>query len=358
MKKFKAQNLRTLIILLFVAVIAVGYFTKVGIGNLSAVGFDAIAAICPLGFLETLVADRFLVPRALISFLLLIVVIIVLGRIFCAWICPVPLIQRWFPGRKAKVKELKDQIDTVVNEADRISDSDRTGAAVNMSAASSADMPTATAHTIADATPGDASCAPSACASCGDDSKTLCGHAKPNNFKLDSRHAILGGALVSTAIFGFPVFCLVCPIGLTFATILLVMRLFAFGETTWTLFLFPVILILELIIFRKWCGKICPLGALVSLVSGLNKTFKVKIDNKKCLVTTKGIECTVCHKACTRENIDPRRPETSPGALNNCTKCRDCADACPVGAISFPVFAKKEKESGSTPETAAGTVQK
>ena len=42
--------------------------------------------------------------------------------------------------------------------------------------------------------------------------------------KLDSRHYVLGGALLSTAVFGFPVFCLVCPIGLTFATVLVVWR--------------------------------------------------------------------------------------------------------------------------------------
>ena len=45
------------------------------------------------------------------------------------------------------------------------------------------------------------------CASCG-----AC-HAKRNG-KFDSRHAVLGGAVLTTAVFGFPVFCLVCPVGL------------------------------------------------------------------------------------------------------------------------------------------------
>ena len=71
----------------------------------------------------------------------------------------------------------------------------------------------------------------------------------------------------SSLVFGFPVFCLVCPIGLTFATVLLVMRLFAFGDATWTVVAFPVIIALEVLLLPKWCQRFCPLGALLSLFS-------------------------------------------------------------------------------------------
>lgn len=59
---------------------------------------------------------------------------------------------------------------------------------------------------------------------CG--SKAGCSSCAEKRAALDSRHVILGGSLLSAAVFGFPVFCLICPIGLTFATIVLVMRLF------------------------------------------------------------------------------------------------------------------------------------
>ena len=58
---------------------------------------------------------------------------------------------------------------------------------------------------------------------------------------MGARHFVLGGALLSTFIFGFPVFCLVCPIGLTFATILLLVNLFAQGDVTWSLIVVPAI---------------------------------------------------------------------------------------------------------------------
>ena len=151
---------------------------------------------------------------------------------------------------------------------------------------------------------------------------------------------LLGGALLSTFIFGFPVFCLVCPIGLTFATILLLVNLFAQGDVTWSLIVVPAILIAEVLLFKKWCHKLCPLSAFMSLIAKLNRTFKPTIDNTKCLETAQGKKCGACGRACD-EGIDPRHPELSEAAWSECTKCRSCMDACPAHAISMPLIAKK-----------------
>ena len=41
---------------------------------------------------------------------------------------------------------------------------------------------------------------------------------------------VLAGALASSAAFGFPVFCLICPVGLTFALVIALWRLAEFNE--------------------------------------------------------------------------------------------------------------------------------
>ena len=102
----------------------------------------------------------------------------------------------------------------------------------------------------------------------------------------------------------------------------------------------PAVLLIEVIFFRKWCTKFCPLGAIMSLISGANKTLRPTIDDGKCLQTTKGISCLMCAKSCP-EHINIRKPEESPVSLNNCTKCHECSSHCPAKAISFPLLPKK-----------------
>ena len=153
------------------------------------------------------------------------------------------------------------------------------------------------------------------------------------------------GALASTFIFGFPVFCLVCPIGLTFATILLVINLFSHGDVTWSLIVVPALLIAEVLLFKKWCHKLCPLSAFMSLIAKANKTFVPTIDDAKCLETAKGGACGACGRVC-EEGIDPRHPQLSQAAWSECTKCRACVDACPANAITMPLLPRR------TPSTA------
>ena len=80
---------------------------------------------------------------------------------------------------------------------------------------------------------------------------------------------------------------------------------------------------------------------MISLVSGANRTLRPHVDDAACLFTSKGMRCFACSKACP-EHLDVRRPQLSEEALGNCTKCRECADACPAKAISFPVLPKAD----------------
>ncbi len=284
MKKFKSYPVRVAVMLIVLIIVAVGYFTAGGIGNSCGFGWGDISLICPLGALFSLIAKKTVLPVAIVSIVITFVVCLFLGKVFCSWICPVHFISPKKQGVKGR-KRL---------------------------------------------------CTKTACETCA----AQCGKSKGVHF--DSRHIILLAALVSSLIFGYPVFCLACPVGLTFATVLLVMQLFAFGTTTWTIIVFPVIVFIELFLLPKWCHNLCPLGALMSLFSIPNKTFVPKINEDICIQTSEGKECNLCFKICP-EGINLHDTALGRSTINDCSKCRACADICPKKAITFPFIQTKKK---------------
>lgn len=362
MKKFNSARLRFLIMLAVLAVVAVGYFTAGGIGNFCGIGFDTITLLCPLGALLAMIAERTAIPMAVVSVLVVLAVCVVLGKVFCAWACPVHFMARG--KKKGKRGASRAAGSSAEGGAGSSSVAAASCGAADGSAVScgAADGPAAapalhvaqTGESAAqaaapaperDKSPGMVS--RSACSAC----TAPCGKAK--GIKIDSRHGILAAALGSTLVFGFPVFCLICPIGLTFATVLLVMRLFAFGDTTWTVLAFPAIIAIEVLLLPKWCQRFCPLGALLSLFSGLNRTFRPRIDSEKCLLEGRGLSCNLCERACP-EGINLHDVAAGETTLNDCSKCRACADVCPEHAITFPFLPNKGRgASASAPVPAA-----
>lgn len=302
----KISKVRTIVAVVIFLVLCAGLVAGIGFGTLSGFGWDTISALCPLGALTTMIATKTLVPRAIISFVIMAVLVFFLGRAFCGWICPVPVLDRiraFFrsPKKRRALKEAKR------DEALSIARSEL---------------------------------------GCGHDCSS-CSSCKEQRAKLDSRHAVLGGALLSTAIFGFPVFCLACPIGLTFATVLVFWRLFANGDMTYSVILIPLMLVIELVFLRKWCSRFCPMAGLMNLMSRFSKTWKPVIDDTKCLETDKGMPCSRCAIACDQD-INLRHPEYGEHTLADCTRCHACVDACPTKAVSMP-FIYPKKGQGGTP---------
>ncbi len=327
MKKGSGRLLRTLTAALFLLLTAIGLLFHTGWGTLSSFGVKSIAQICPLGSLEVLFAEKTFIPRVIVPLLVFFAAAAVFGRIFCGWICPATLLNRLFGAGKTKPKPARDPF-PVSNEKTAPALKDERSARCG----------------------GASSCA--ACASCsgtgasGSSEPAASSGAKKTNYS--GPLCVLAGTLASSAVFGFPVFCLVCPVGLTFALVIALWRLFEFNEATWSIVYFAGFLILELAVLRHWCHRFCPLGALISLMSRANRFFRPTVNPEACLEKSKGIACRVCREACP-EGIDLTGSPTA-ADWSRCTKCRTCADSCPRGAISFPPAAKFLKSSKRTAE--------
>ncbi len=84
---------------------------------------------------------------------------------------------------------------------------------------------------------------------------------------------------------------------------------------------------------RFWCRYICPTGALLGLLSRWN-ILKLRVDEEKC------IKCGLCTQHCeTQANPWPREKWKS----GECIYCQTCAAICPTAAISFPLGTAPEK---------------
>ena len=317
-KKSRFRTARGWVALACVAFVLVGMAFHVGIGTPSA--------ICPLGALETMAGAKGVMLHPLLLFALVVVLIVLVGKAFCAWMCPVPWLQKFFRPKKraASAKDAAGREATAQSAAGHDAPASCGDSAVGSTQAEAAE-PEET-HSA---------CAPSACAACAGASacaKALApvGGAR-DGVRLDSRHAVLVGTLASAAVFGFPVFCLICPVGLTFATIIGLWNLVQFNEPTWALIIFPIILIAEVTVLRKWCSKICPISALVSLLSNLNVTLRPRVKADACL-RSRGVDCHACVDACP-EQLDPHSRR-----IPECSKCGKCVDACPAKAISIKLL--------------------
>lgn len=333
-----SQKLRIIIPLALLGIAGVAYAAHVSAGTLSAFGWESISLICPIGALGTMLASKMLVPRAVISIVLAVAAILLLGRAFCGWLCPVPVWSKLRGIFKKQEPAGKGGVATERHTAETANDSNSAVATANTAATVKATAPLSAAEKRALKT----SCA-SSCSSCAD--------RKP----ADSRHIILGGTLLSAAIFGFPVFCLVCPVGLSFAMVFLLIALFGGGDVTWSVLIIPVLIAAEVIFFRKWCSHLCPISSFMSLVGRANRTFQPAIDDAKCLETAHGATCGRCAEVC-EVGINPRHPELGT-TFNECTRCRACADVCPGHAISFPLIARKATGAPAlepTPTEASG----
>ncbi|MBF0452903.1 MAG: 4Fe-4S binding protein [Candidatus Magnetomorum sp.] len=84
-----------------------------------------------------------------------------------------------------------------------------------------------------------------------------------------------------------------------------------------------VIFSLEIVDRRFWCKKICPLGALFSILSRFSL---LKRSPKKMCAT-----CNQCATMCRMGSFDPEGHHLA----DNCSRCMECVQSCPQDRIGF-----------------------
>ncbi len=86
------------------------------------------------------------------------------------------------------------------------------------------------------------------------------------------------------------------------------------------------VIALNLIAPRFWCRYLCPLGALLGLLSKVGLVRREA--NQRCT------QCDACARACPTGTIQRERGYASDPS--ECTMCLECLAACPADAIDFP----------------------
>ena len=87
------------------------------------------------------------------------------------------------------------------------------------------------------------------------------------------------------------------------------------------------VLVLTFFKDRYFCSNICPLGALLGLISKFS-IFKIYHSKQKC------VSCELCSKACPVGCIDPEAQEID---NERCIVCLKCLKACKMGSIKFGI---------------------
>lgn len=145
------------------------------------------------------------------------------------------------------------------------------------------------------------------------------------------RSYALAGGLAAALLTGVPVLCLLCPVGLSLATVAAWWQFVAYNDPSVGMVAFPLAVVVEVAVLRRWCAALCPLGALLSLVARGNRLFRPKVEKGSCLRLNGG-SCSACANACP-EQLDPH----DESALHDCTKCGACQQACPARSLSLRI---------------------
>jgi ferredoxin-type protein NapH len=286
---------------------------------LASFGVKASGArvVCPLWAVQAVIAGEVaiadLIPT-IVAMLLFLILIIMLGNMFCGWVCPVGTMIDSFDRVVTKFLPKVDQKRVERSMRNKEMRAKRQSQSNNI-----------------------------ICPSC------------PLG-KLSGRYGVVAnGVIVSSfvgsAALGFPVFCTICPIGIATrgvahlsSTARITGKFLPIIIELWAI---PVVAVLISLRERRfWCKKICPVGALLNVAGAFNPFFKPVVNADKCRMKgcPKDCEdyrldyCFMCRqmdeKQC--EKVCPVDINlTDQESLARCTKCFECYIACDRDAIEI-----------------------
>lgn len=273
----------------------------------------------PFGGLQVLLSgqvEHLLLISTIIAILIFVILTVLLGNVFCSWGCPVgtiidsfdKAIEKYFPNVEAKRNKRSQQRKESKQKEH----------------GSHLECPLCPLHKI--------------------------------NGVLSK--GIIASALVGSAIFKFPVFCAVCPIGIVsrgmihFKSMMSITRIWM----VWWLELLAVPVVATLLSLREkryWCKRLCPVGAFLGMVGSLNPFIKPRVNDDRCIMKgcpedckdshldiclfCRSMDAQKCEKVCPVD-IDL----VNHGSLAKCTKCLECYIVCDYDAISINFFGKPD----------------
>lgn len=253
------------------------------VGMQAHVAIGSLCMLCPVGFASIAAASGSVPWELLPGVIALLAIVFLIGRAFCSWICPTGALKNLFGGHTPR---------GVVG---------RTGE------------------------PAQVRCA-------GSRSKS----------SLATQGIVLAVLLVVSFIVHFPVFCLICPIGLALGTLYAVSRVFVLWTPGWELVVFPLMLLAEVFLFKRWCSRICPLGFFFGLMAKLRSRLGFAVAPRVCGDSCRASEgCHACGTVCP-EDIDVSSAD--PRDFEDCTLCLDCVGNCPTKSLSIKL-AKAGKDA-------------
>jgi len=275
--------------------------------------------LCPFGGLQVLLT-RYVEPQLLIPTIIALLIptflTLLFGNIFCSWICPIgtlidcfdKFIEKYLPSIETK-RSYRTSRRVVLNHYSE---------------------------------------KPKACKSC-----LFKAFLEKNTFFQKSGLPL---TFVFSFLLKFPVFCVICPVGIISRGMIHLKSIKTVLATRGTqLILWIEMLIIPLIALllslkerRYWCKYLCPLGFFLGLIGSKSPLIKPRVNERKCVMKNCPGTCVDYDKSycllcrvwdCWKcERICPMNVRlVDEKSLYRCIKCLECYIACEYDAIHVKI---------------------